>query len=129
MRVDFLRRHSILFSLISASTISSFVCALGTPLSHVFYLIDLLSMMVVFIVPCLLVGFFLGLPIFFVFQKLKLIGFWSTLFSGVVLGALVAFGVAPASFSAKAVLPFLVNGVVSSFVFWGVWRFLQEAND
>jgi len=108
---------------LTVPVIPALVGAVLTPVTREFDVIALLGFAVIFYLISAVVTAVLGVPIFYWLLRIKLVRWWSALAVGFGIGAVAAIFVRlPNLAHAREILLFGLEGAVSGFVFWVIWK-------
>ena len=109
---------------LSAPLVPAFLGALMTPLGGGAINTDLTSVLglTVVVYPfALVLGSIVGLPIFLVFRRYRLVRWWSAVLAGAIAGVFWV-GVITLRFDLRNLVLLTIEGSLGGLVFWAIWR-------
>jgi putative effector of murein hydrolase LrgA (UPF0299 family) len=117
------RDTATLIAFLTVPVIPSLVGAVLTPETRRFDVVTIVVFAGISYLISAAVAALFGAPIFFWLRRINLVRWWSALITGFVVGAVMALVVRlPSLAHMREILLLGLEGAVSAFVFWLIWK-------
>ncbi|NRA69548.1 MAG: hypothetical protein HRU24_00900 [Gammaproteobacteria bacterium] len=116
------KNKTTILGFITAPLVSTSIVIIHTAVFGSLDLITFIGLLLIIYWFSLLATFFFGVPAFLIFRRYNMISCWSTLGSGVIIGALITLIlVLPNSVRISELITMSAIGGISGFSFWLIW--------